>query len=165
LDYVELDALLARIYEQVVTKRHTLRTNERYASWVSVVCHNLFVNYVRSGRPVLIHGLRGASLMSLPKEEAEEDVVVLFRAITSAIERLPGYLRPIAELRLVHERSYEEIAFLLDKNVVVVRSYVNKALNRLRQDPYFMAFCRIHYEEELERVATASGSSVSENSG
>ena len=161
LDEVDMDVLLGRIYEKITDRRTAIRNNDRYASWVSVVCRHQFINYLRTKRPEHVRGL------SLEEEQVDEmddehnDVLVLYQALVAAIERLPEYLRLVTELRVVHDRTYDEISLLTGKNVVVVRSYVNKALQRLRRDPYFAVFCERHYVEEIEKEGMAGEDRVS----
>ncbi len=150
LNEVDMDVLLARIYETVVDRRGMLRHRDRYASWVSVVCHHQFVNYLRARRLELVRDYGKDEEPIVEATDTCTDVFVLYHELDAAIARLPDYLRLIAELRVMHDRSYEDISFLTDKSVVVVRSYVNKALLRLRNDAHFACFCALHYDDELD---------------
>ncbi|MEZ4700548.1 MAG: sigma-70 family RNA polymerase sigma factor [Rhodothermales bacterium] len=154
LNEVDLDSLLGRIYEQVVDKRHSLQNRDRYASWVSVVCHNQYVNYRRLTHPEMIRGLPPETALVEEPAIQHDDVLVLYRALTAAIGRLPEYLRDVCELKVVHGRTYEEIGRLTEKNIVVVRSYINRSLQRLRADPDFVLFCRHHFDEESANEGT-----------
>lgn len=44
----DFDMLVARVYERIMERRYTVRDETRYANWVSVVCRNFFVNYLRT---------------------------------------------------------------------------------------------------------------------
>ena len=62
----DFDMVVAEVYERVVDRRHTLREKSKYASWVSVICRNVFINYsyqVRRGNPgeILWRQLQGVS--------------------------------------------------------------------------------------------------------
>jgi Sigma-70, region 4 len=161
LNEVDLDVQLGKIYEQVVGKRHTIQNLDGYASWVSVVCHNQHINYLRAHRPETVPFTHTFDT-PLDPLEPDVDAVVLFRAIMAAIGRLPDYLGAVAELRVIHERTYEEIALQTGKNVVVVRSYANKALQRLRSDPDFLSFYRLNFDEYMKQEGISGEPSVSE---
>jgi len=46
----DLEALIEKAYRKVQSRRHTVADTARYASWVSVVCKNTFLNYLRGRR-------------------------------------------------------------------------------------------------------------------
>ncbi len=161
LNEVDLDVQLGKIYEQIVGKRHTILNLDGYASWVSVVCHHQHVNYLRTYHPESVPFTLSYDTPEDPPEP-DVDAVVLFKSIMAAIGRLPEYLRDIAELRVMHELSYEDIARLTGKNVVVVRSYANKSLQRLRCDPDFLGFCRFNFDEEIGREGMSGAHPLSE---
>jgi len=150
LDPADFDLLVAKIYERIVERRHTIRDHRSYANWVSVVCRNLFINHVRSPRKsVPLHDYQVVGLVAEPEEDAGDDVLILIQALESAIQRLPEYLREIAQLRIVGHLTYEEIRVKTGKKIEVVRSYVNKALQRLRDDEQLALFVRREYREDL----------------
>ncbi len=63
------------------------------------------------------------------------DASVIYRSIRAAIEALPDYLREVARMRLLENRSYRTIREETGKSLQTLRSYVNKALIRLRRNP------------------------------
>lgn len=136
----DLDELVERTFQKIERNRETIRQPERYASWVSVICKNTYLNYVR----------RRHRLYSLNEDEAPEpaadpppplpyDAGVLMSTVLAAIERLPNFLREVAYLRFVKACSYQEIEAHIDKPLPILRSYVNKAARQLRQDPHLLA--------------------------
>jgi RNA polymerase sigma-70 factor (ECF subfamily) len=150
LNRSDLDMLVASIFERAVERRYTVRDETRYTNWVSVICRNYFVNYLRSRKKML--SIEDPDSLPILDEPAEfdDDFVVLKQAINSAIERLPQYLQIVIRMRLVERRSYEEISEVMGKKIEVVRSYYNKAVNRLREDSELKAFIKRDFSEDIE---------------
>ena len=98
------------------------------------------LNYRRNVPPVVsidqddgLH-LQGDSL------EALHDAAMVHEGLRRAIERLPEFSREIAYLRFIENASYQDIARRMDKPLPIVRSYVNKAMVKLRSDLVFLAY-------------------------
>ncbi len=146
----DFDMLVASVFERVVERRYSVRDEMRYTNWVSVICRNFFVNYLRGRKKhIPIDNPDTIAVFDEPVG-AEDDVVILRHALSSAIERLPKYLRTVVELRLIEQWSYEEISEEMDKKIEVVRSYFNKAIKRLRADPVLRRFIKRDFREDIE---------------
>lgn len=136
----DVEELVEKVYARVEKSRGTIRDAARYASWTSVVCRNMFLNYIRRRRDMvsvdegLVHTLEADSF------ETHYEAMLLIQTLIAAIGRLPGFLQQVARFRLVEQWSYEDISKALDKPIPNIRSYVNKACKRLRQDPYLVTF-------------------------
>ena len=65
---------------------------------------------------------------------------MVHEGLRRAIERLPAYLREIAYLRFIENTAYQDIVQVVDKPLPIVRSYVNKALLKLRSAPVFLTY-------------------------
>ncbi len=131
----EYDLLVSQAFERVQSSVSTVEKAERFAPWLSVVCVNLFRNYLRRRRKV-------SSLEDAATDRLEGDTIDLSSldkgavkiTLLAAIVRLPDYLREIARLRLIENRSYEQIAETTGRDKGTLRSYVNKAVSQLRTD-------------------------------
>lgn len=135
----DLDALLDTVYQRIHKGR--ARVRERYASWVSVVCKNSYLNYVRDRHPTSpIIGFEAEELAErrltggLPHAADQTDFGMVLDTVDAAIRRLPAYLQQVTRLRLLDELDYDEIAVIVDRPVEIVRSYAHKAIVRLRSD-------------------------------
>ena len=139
----DLDSLLDLAYDRIRRSRADVR--KRYGSWVSVVCRNAFLNYIRDRRPHVeldrqeyAGGAsdRSGGMRGKPASQAREiDRAIAIAAIDGAISRLPEYLQPIARLRILEDRDYDEIAEIESRPTPIVRAYFHKAVSRLRKDP------------------------------
>ena len=146
----DFDMVVAEVYERVVERRHTLRKQNKYASWVSVICRNIFINYVRKQKVSIPFDETIASGIVAEPDDSYSDTTVLIQVLEEAIRRLPAYLQDIAVLRILENRSYEEISLRTGKRVQIVRTYMNKAKRRLRNDDTLLVFIREEFHEEAE---------------
>ena len=136
----DVDALIEQAYVKVQDHLSTVSDSAHYASWVSVVCKNVFLNYLRTLHAVVsIDQDEGLQLQG-DSLEALHDTGLLYQGLHEAVERLPEYVREIARYRFIEGYSYHEIGQLIDKPLPVIRSYVNKAVRKLRKDPLFLAY-------------------------
>ncbi len=117
---------------------------ERFVNFVSVVCKHTFVNFVRSrsrSRAVeLDPDVVPEAAAETVDPTAAHDRRVLRYVLLAAVNALPDSLRGVARMRLLEGREYEEIAEEVGKTQAVVRTYVSKALAKLRGDPALIEF-------------------------
>ena len=136
----DMDALIERAYLRVQDHQNTVSDSAHYASWVSVLCKNVFLNYLRNlPQAVSVDQEEGPQLQS-DSLEALYDAGMLHQGLREAVDRLPEYVREIARYRFIEGYSYQEIGQFIDKPLPVIRSYVNKAVRKLRKDPLFLAY-------------------------
>ena len=147
----DFDMIVAEVFERVVSRRHTIRQSNKYASWVSVICRNVFINYIRKKRNDIPFDENIASGVVSEPEELVNDTTVLIQVLEAAIQRLPTYLRDIALLRILEHQSYEEISLKTGKRVEIIRTYMNKAKQRLKNDEALAVFIRKEFREDLEK--------------
>ncbi|MBX2821225.1 MAG: sigma-70 family RNA polymerase sigma factor [Rhodothermaceae bacterium] len=146
----DFDMVVAEVYERVVERRHTLRKQNKYASWVSVICRNIFINYIRKQKVSIPFDETIASGIVAEPDDVHSDTTVLIQVLEEAIRRLPAYLQDIAVLRILENRSYEEISLRTGKRIQIVRTYMNKAKRRLRNDDALLLFIKEEFREEAE---------------
>ena len=132
-DAIPVDQLIDRALRGAFCSQARVRRPERYAQWVSTICKRTFLNYLRIDRihVALSENLPPASGLSAP---LHYDTALLRRSLGAAISSLPSFLRDIARMRLIEERSYTEIRELTGKPLPTLRAYTNKALRHLRNN-------------------------------
>ena len=136
----ELDQVVERTYQKIERSRQQLERNDRYAQWVSVVCKNTYLNFVTRRKYVTTLDCDSDEIVDQLEIGISEDSGALFLALSRAIEKLPVFLRSVAQLRFVEDLSYEEISRLTGKSIPTVRSYVHKTGRRFRSDSGLVAF-------------------------
>jgi RNA polymerase sigma factor (sigma-70 family) len=134
----DLEEMIDLAWRQVDAKRTEVRDADRYPSWVSTVCRNAFLNYLRTHQQaaVPIDSLDLESENSNP--EADLDGGLLLDALDRAICRLPGTLRHVARLWYLEEYSFDDICRKTGKSTPIIRSYLSRSSARLRRDPLLL---------------------------
>lgn len=144
----DVDALVAKVYRKIERKRTSVEEASRYASWVSVICKNTFLNYVQR-RPTeqSIQEKDGPVLVAEPAQA--HDAGFVMEALDEAIDRLPPYLQETARLYFLKGYSYAEISDAIDRPVPTVRSYRHKIVQRFREDDRLLAVLPTENQEGL----------------
>jgi len=146
----DVDALVAKAYRKVDRKRDTVEDASRYASWVSVVCKNTFLNYVsRRPKEQSIQDEDGPVLIA-EAPPFYHDAGFVLEALHEAIDRLPAYLQETARLYFLKGCTYEEISEVIGKPVPTVRTYRHKVVRRFRDDDRLIAFLQPEAQDEAE---------------
>lgn len=130
-DYEET---FGRAFEKARAKIDTIRHPDRFASWVSVVCKNTFLNAMR--RVPEQSSIEGDNLSLVDEEPPPSpDSAFVTHLFERAIDRLSPYLQDVARLFLLEDKSYHQISEATGKSVATIRVYKQRALKQLREDP------------------------------
>ncbi len=143
-----VDALTDKAFQRVLDHHDTVREADKFANWVSVICRNTFLNYIRRRKHKQSIDEEGGPTLVADALSAVDDVGFTAQMLAKAINRLPSYLKGVAELYFFEDCGYQEISARLDKPVTTVRSYRHKAVRKLREDEHIAAFL-----EEMGRVS------------
>lgn len=128
------DELITRTFTKVQDKRDGVRNPDRYANWVSVVCKNTFLNYMRRDRVAASVDDDEGPTLTAQTSHAVSEMGFVREAFEEAIERLPAYLQEPARRYFLEDQDFEEISEALEKPVPTIRTYKHKAVKRLRKD-------------------------------
>ncbi|MDX1546010.1 MAG: hypothetical protein R3247_03430 [Rhodothermales bacterium] len=132
---VPLDHAVACAFRDVQRHLHGVRRPDRFTAWVGTICRNTFVDYLRRRRALLPLDAHALPAPEEPRPMRRHDAALIRDAVCTAIDRLPGYLQPVARLRLLEQRSYEAISRETGHPPPTLRAYVNKSLGLLRRAP------------------------------
>lgn len=124
-----------------------LRQEEQFESWLFTIAHNVWCDSIESRRAQK----RSATVLSLDAEPEPDSpplaariaddsddplTVVLEREklekLREALQHLPQQMRRCAQLRVVHDLSYAEIAALMDISVNTVKAHLHQTQKALR---------------------------------
>lgn len=130
----DADAIFSIALRRAEAGRDTVRDPAAYASWVSVVGRNAFLNYRRAQPRLRMVKEVDLTYDADASMESAIDGDRVRTSVRNAIDRLPAFLRIVATMRLIEDRSYDAISAATGKPKPTVRSYVNKAVERLRTD-------------------------------
>jgi RNA polymerase sigma factor (sigma-70 family) len=131
----EYELLATRAFERTMNGIDRVREADKFTSWLSVICSNLFRSHLKR-RPSVsnLDAEAEAQLVGDGFDPSELDRGAVKTALIAAILRLPDYLGEIAQLRLIDRLSYPQIAERTGHAEGTLRSYVNKAVARIRTD-------------------------------
>ena len=125
-----------------------LRQEEQFESWLFAIAHNVWCSQIESQTAQK----RSATVLSLDVEGGSDDhlpmaarladpnadplIVALekekLEKLHEALVHLPKQMRQCAQLRVVHEMSYAEIADLMGISVNTVKAHLHQAQKALR---------------------------------
>lgn len=115
------------------------RGEAKSSTWLHTIANNVWLNRVRDSSaakrdgvevPIPIDGHMEPAFQSLPRDHTI--VEERRRLLKSAIDGLPTQMRRCVWLRVYQDRSYREIAEVLDVTVGTAKSQVSMAKARLR---------------------------------
>jgi len=125
---VAADDLVQDTLERAWRKLHLFRSGTDLRAWLFTVMHNVYVNQVRSSRPVFADE---ETLAELPERVREVDGLAM-RDLDRAIRRLPDEQREVLLLVALEDMSYEEAARTLEIPIGTVMSRLSRAREKLR---------------------------------
>ena len=141
----DLDDAIDKAYKRILDHLEDVREPLRFAAFVSVICKRTLLNHRARRRPTTEVEERIAPTAPA-MTAATYDGPVIRHTVAQLIDDLPESIREIARMRLIDQAPYEHIAEVTGRPLPTVRTYVSKALARLRQDPRLRAF---HYDDVL----------------
>ena len=125
-----------------------LRQEEQFESWLFAIAHNVWCSLIESRTAQK----RSAVLLSLDGEGESDDRLPIaarladqsadpltvalekekLEKLREALQQLPQQMRRCAQLRVVHDLSYVEIAALMGISVNTVKAHLHQAQKALR---------------------------------
>lgn len=134
----DLDLLVTKAFSRTRDNLDKVGDPTRFASWVSVICRNIFINFLRRHRERFS--------LDPDRHESEEppfygeyDGLLARRATERAIQDLPPFLQEVARLRYLEDYPYEVISANTGHSVPTVRAYAHRAVTELRRSPALRA--------------------------
>ena len=129
----DLDRLIDQVFVRIRRGSTGVRVPARYTSWVNTVCRNAYLTYLRSYKLERLED--PDNIVSESQSSETYDAGLVTDALLGAIDELPAFLQAVARLRFVLGLSYAEINIRTGQPVANLRSYANKALRQLRNNP------------------------------
>jgi RNA polymerase sigma-70 factor (ECF subfamily) len=125
-----------------------LRQEEQFESWLFAIAHNVWCSQIErqtaQKRSVVLLSLEGESesddrpsiAARVADQSADPLTVALdkekLEKLSEALQQLPQQMRRCAQLRVVHDLSYAEIAALMGISVNTVKAHLHQAQKALR---------------------------------
>lgn len=130
----DVDAVLARILDGLFATPLEGRIADpgRFPAYVSKVCKNALLTHRRDRRQ-FVEADDVSLAPAVDDDRFEGDARAIRRDVEAALTVLPAAVRAVAELRFLEDASYEDIAAETGHPLPTVRTYLSKALVRLRE--------------------------------
>ena len=125
-----------------------LRHEEQFESWLFAIAHNVWCSQIErqtaQKRSVMLLSLEGESesddrpsiAARVADQSADPLTVALdkekLEKLSEALQQLPQQMRRCAQLRVVHDLSYAEIAALMGISINTVKAHLPQAQKALR---------------------------------
>lgn len=129
-----VDELVTTAWQKITQGCDTIQDVSRYASWVSVVCRRSFIDYLKAKQRRPFTTSLDEQLHEPAEEASETPDPEVVPTVLACIQRLPDFLRQVTHLRLIDNLTYEEISLRTQRPVASIRTFLSKALQRLRED-------------------------------
>jgi RNA polymerase sigma factor (sigma-70 family) len=133
----DLDQLLETAYTRILENLHTVRQPGNFASWVSVICRRLYINYLRCRKALVrmnFDAMEAPDDFEQCGDDDAGDPMLAYVALRQAIDRLPRYLQEIAALRFLEGLTSVEIGQYLGRPEPTIRAYISKITSHFQND-------------------------------
>lgn len=130
-DAMLADDLAQDAISRGITKRHQLADEEKLAAWLFRILHNCWMEHLRKYKPTLDIDTDAFATEHEPDREINQSQIV--RSVRDAIGQLPMGQRQVITLVDLEERSYLEVAEILDIPIGTVMSRLSRARTALKK--------------------------------
>lgn len=143
-DKEQVEDLVQETFVKAFDNLNTYSTNYAFSTWLYRIATNHTIDYLRKKKlktlsiddPVKTKD--GEMEMQLPDESAGTDRNIIRKQrqkiVRQAIENLPEKYRKVIELRHMEEKSYQEIADVLDSPLGTVKAHIFRARELLYKE-------------------------------
>ncbi len=128
-DRYAADDLVQDTLERAWTKLHLWREGSDLRAWLFAIMHNVFVNQLRSRRPVTEPIVDDLPAVPVTGRQAE---MLELLDVERALHRLPAEQREVLLLIALEQMSYEEVSRALDIPIGTVMSRLSRGRERMR---------------------------------
>ncbi|HKJ45314.1 MAG TPA: sigma-70 family RNA polymerase sigma factor [Balneolales bacterium] len=132
-----VEDLIQEIFSKAFSNIGSYNTNYAFSTWLYRIATNHTIDYLRKKKlntysidePISTKG--GDMKMELPDETQKTDDMVIRKQrhniIKEAMRQLPDKYRRVIEMRHMEEKSYQEIADILDLPLGTVKAHIFRA--------------------------------------
>ncbi|WP_138429729.1 RNA polymerase sigma factor [Fodinibius saliphilus] len=143
-DREQVEDLVQEAFVKAFDNLNTYNTNYAFSTWLYRIATNHTIDYLRKKKlktlsiddPVKTKD--GEMEMQLPDESASTDRDIIKKQrkkiVQNAIKELPEKYRKVIELRHMEEKSYKEIADILDSPLGTVKAHIFRARELLYKE-------------------------------
>lgn len=140
-DKDKVEDLVQEVFVKAFDNLHSYNTNYAFSTWLYRIATNHTIDYLRKKKLQTlsidepVKNRDGEMKMQLPDESAVTDRKIIQsqrqKIVQNAIEDLPKKYRDVIKLRHMQEKSYQEIADILDSPLGTVKAHIFRAREML----------------------------------
>ncbi len=141
----EVEDVAQEVFIKVYRKLATFRGEARLSTWIYRIARNEAINAAKRARPTTVQldeAERLASSSPGPDRHLERRITA--KLVEDLLSSLDEQYRVVLELRYMGEKSYAEIAEIMDIPIGTVKTYIHRGKTMLKQ--------RLAHREPKERV-------------
>ncbi|MFH5832431.1 RNA polymerase sigma factor [Halalkalibaculum sp. DA3122] len=143
-DQKQVEDLVQETFVKAFDNLNSYSTNYAFSTWLYRIATNHTIDYLRKKKlktlsidePVKTRD--GDMNMQLPDEHAATDRSLIRKQrqqmVQQAIENLPPKYRKVIQMRHMEEKSYQEIADILDKPLGTIKAHIFRAREMLYKE-------------------------------
>lgn len=143
-DREQVEDLVQEAFVKAFDNLNTYSTNYAFSTWLYRIAKNHTIDYLRKKKLKTLsidkpmNTRDGEMEMQLPDESASTDRDIIRKQrqqiVQNAIDDLPEKYRRVIELRHMEEKSYQEIADILDAPLGTVKAHIFRARELLYKE-------------------------------
>lgn len=140
-DQSKVEDLVQEVFVKAFDNLHSYNTNYAFSTWLYRIATNHTIDYLRKKKLQTlsidepVSSRDGEMEMQLPDETAQTDRKIIRserqQIVQQAIDELPEKYRDVIKLRHMQEKSYQEIADVLDLPLGTVKAHIFRAREML----------------------------------
>jgi RNA polymerase sigma-70 factor (ECF subfamily) len=105
----------------------------RFSTWLYKIANNICIDFLKKRKNISLDDIpEPASTILSPEEQAEEHEAA--KKLHKAVAQLPVKYQSVISLYYWEERSYEEIANIMQKPIGTIRTWIRRAKEQLKED-------------------------------
>ena len=146
-DYHIAEELTQDTFLQVYNKLSTLRNPKQFDGWLYVITNRLCINWIKKNRHI-IQSLEETPVVELEEtfyqhhenEQRKLEVMESYQnVVKNLLEKLPESERTVVTLFYLGGMTAKEIGAFLGVSVNTIKSRLNRARNRLKQEEHILS--------------------------
>lgn len=140
-DKNRVEDLVQEVFVKAFDNLHSYNTNYAFSTWLYRIATNHTIDYLRKKKLKTlsidepVSSRDGEMEMQLPDESAQTDRKIIRtqrqKMVQGAIDDLPDKYRDVIKLRHMQEKSYQEIADVLNLPLGTVKAHIYRAREML----------------------------------
>ena len=141
-DYHTAEEITQDVFLQAYNKLSTLKDPNKFYRWIYVITKRLCTKWLQREKPTMLSldatdkaTLEKSDFANYMTEQREKKATEQYKEIVDdLLKKLPDNQRTVVVLYYLHEMTYEAISTFLDVPINTIKSRINRARQRLKEE-------------------------------